>query len=116
MPIGSLPLGQKPRVQEHEGEIAIWSGDLEDPIGVLFSAQAGIDVGLECLTLSASLLDSPITALTTEVSIEDNVLVDEDVAGRLMITIEGAPFEVRLTATQLCELAATFTTMARRFD
>lgn len=116
MPIGSLPPGQKPRVHEHEGDVVIWSGDLKDPIGVLFSAEAGIDVGLECLTVAAKLLKRPISALQTEVRIEDNVVPDEDVAGRLLIMIEGAPFELRLTATQLCELAATFTTMASKFD
>jgi hypothetical protein len=116
MPIGSLPPGQKPRVHEHEGEVVIWSGDTKDPIGVLFSAEAGVDVGLECLTVATKLLNRPIAALQTEVSIEDNVIPDEDVAGRLLITIEGAPFELHLSATQICEFAATFAAMARRFD
>lgn len=116
MAIGSFPPDERPKVHEHEGEIIIWSGDLDDPNGVLFSAEAGLDVGMECLAIAAKLTNRPTRLLQTQVSVEDNVRPDDDVAGRMVVTIEGAPFEIRLSATQICEFAATFTAMARRFD
>lgn len=116
MPIGSLPPDEKPRIHEVGGEVVIWVQNGEEPIGLQFSAEAGIDTGLKCLAVSAGLLDRPVASVRTEMNIEDNVELDEELAGRLLFKVEGAPFEIPLSATQVCELAATFTAMAKRFD
>lgn len=116
MPIGSLPEGQTPRVEELEGEIVIWVNHADGPIGLSFSAKAGLDVGFNCLNVASKLLGYPTSPLSTAISIEDNVDPSEEVAGRLVVTIEEAPFEILLTGTQVCEFAAQFTAMAKRLD
>ncbi|WP_147367149.1 hypothetical protein [Aurantiacibacter xanthus] len=116
MSIGSFPGDQVPDVREYEGQILIWSGDHNDANGVLFSARAGLDVGLNCLNIASKLLKNPITPLKTELRIEDAKNPTEDIAGRLLINIEDAPFEVVLTGTQICEFAATFNAMAKNLD
>jgi hypothetical protein len=117
MAIGVLPPGEKPRVNEHEGEIAVWSGNPdkgEEVCGVLFAPLAGIDTGLECLRIACKMLDQPLRPLAGMVSFEESTTPNEDVAARLMVEVEGVPIEICMTPTQVCELAASTADTARR--
>ena len=113
MAVGVMREGEKPRVELHKGNIAIWAGDNEDPSGLLISAGAAIDTGLACLVLAAQQQNAPINLNAAGIELESAEPASEDIAARLIVTAEGAPLAILLSAQQLVDMAAAMAALAR---
>lgn len=113
MTVGELPEGQKPRVEDLNGKVAIWAGDEVDPVGVLITPNAAILTGLACLRIAARLQGGPISMPRSTIDLETTDSPNEEVAARIVITVEGAPLAVEIGAHQFVELAAAIAAIAR---
>lgn len=117
MTIGQLPGEQMPRVEMWNGQIAIWagSGDGEDTTGLLLSPQAAVDAGMIMLALGAKAIGEPVYLQAAEIEIHSATDMREESAARLIVTAEGAPLAIDLSATQFVEFAAAMAALARQF-
>ncbi|PNU02498.1 hypothetical protein A8V01_08940 [Novosphingobium guangzhouense] len=102
-----------PLVEERNGMVAVWDGDEADPGGILMSAGAAIDTGFALLAEGARQSGGLIQPVRSTIGIEIAEEVDEDVAARLVLNLDGAPIAIEINATNVAEIAAALGAISR---
>ena len=113
--ISEFPDHLAPKVARYRGKVALLTPDEAE--GFLMSAAAAVTVAARLLGAVADVEGRETFSLPVQgIELTGAALLDGDAHGRLVLTIEGAPIAVHLTATQIAELAAGFTAAARALD
>jgi hypothetical protein len=116
MAIGMMD-DRSPRVEEHEGRIAVWGKAVDEECGLLLSVASASTAAVKMLGLVARLRGDDLPAFPVEsVAVDDRVLDDGESVCRIVFQVEGAPFGVYLTLTQLAEMTAAFANASRELD
>jgi hypothetical protein len=116
MPIGVMD-DRSPRVEIHDGRVAVWGKAVDDECGLLLSPASAKTAAIKMLAMVSQLKGENLPAFPVDsMAVDHRILDDGEDVVRIVFEVEKAPLAVYLTLTQLAEATAASASASREID